>query len=956
MFKTGKALLLTIGLLFTCCTWSQHVNKKIFDKTAEDYKNRIEANCYINFDSVYVLCRKLILFAGDNDDVLWPLYAVSNICWNAEWANEPAIFKEYLKTGEELLKTNNSRIIADDTSGLFRSMVLATIATHLFNLGNFDGAMERFAEIINYGGKPLTSDSSMLRSSCYFTGQALINLGRLDKAMQYFDMGTRYIMKQEEDRNYLWALYYMYYAEYLFSINENEKAREFLKKSIDVLNKDPRKEFTRNSLKSHYQLMTDYYKRRKDIDSAVLIMNKALRLYRKNDMDYVSVYKYYGDIYFSCGLLDSALHYYNKSLALSGVQEISHQYASSARAGIANVLREKKQFEEAGKLYDESLLPLVSGNKQLISRINLENSSGILRPMETMEVLTDKAHLYYDWALFDSCAEFLDTSVALLENALFLNDLSRRELVNFETKAARAESRSDITALGIKASVKAYKLTGRQKYLEKIFAFIEESKGNIILDKFDETRARRHAGIPDALLDTLFTIKNELTAISNNLLMQDQNSKNTDALRRKYYDCFLAYNNKIALIEKKYPRYYKLKYAPENISLREIQKLLPPLTMMIQYSMGEKDIFITGITRTNVSVTVAAKNRKLINSLDLLLHQLSNPDISEISLDPNVFNEFTGASSFVYDQILKPVLEKSGKTVNNLIIIPDGELCYLPFEVLITGKYEGKGIHYEALPYLIKKYTLCYDYSASLWKSNNSRYKTHVAFLGFAPKQDASLQQLTGGINEVQACSHMWRGKCFTGDDATEANFKNASLEGSIIQLATHTLLDDREPQKSCFEFAAGNDSINDGRLYTYELYNMNIPARLAILSSCETGIGHIRRGEGIIGLARAFKYAGCPNIIMSLWKVNDLTTGKIMILFNLNLKRGMPVDLALQKAKLSYLNNNENLHPAYWGSFVLIGNRSPVKNNHNAYVFAVLAIFVLFDFFFILKVTRRKI
>jgi CHAT domain-containing protein len=122
----------------------------------------------------------------------------------------------------------------------------------------------------------------------------------------------------------------------------------------------------------------------------------------------------------------------------------------------------------------------------------------------------------------------------------------------------------------------------------------------------------------------------------------------------------------------------------------------------------------------------------------------------------------------------------------------------------------------------------------------------------------------------------------------------------------------------------------------------MNILARLAILSGCETGIGHIKKGEGILSLARAFKFAGCPNIIMSLWKVNDKTTKEIMVAFNKYLKKGMEKDRALQLAKINYLKGSKNLHPVFWSSFVLIGNEDPIRHPGKVVLYCAIMLCIM--------------
>lgn len=134
--------------------------------------------------------------------------------------------------------------------------------------------------------------------------------------------------------------------------------------------------------------------------------------------------------------------------------------------------------------------------------------------------------------------------------------------------------------------------------------------------------------------------------------------------------------------------------------------------------------------------------------------------------------------------------------------------------------------------------------------------------------------------------------------------------------------------------FTSQHTSEEDDFLYAYELYNMRLHTDLAILSAYETGTGTLARGEGILSLGRAFKYAGCPNVAMSLWKVNDQTTGQIMQAFCKNLKEGMEKDEALRQAKLTFLsdpNSRMVAHPHFWAPFVLVGNDEPInaKNSH---------------------------
>ena len=122
-------------------------------------------------------------------------------------------------------------------------------------------------------------------------------------------------------------------------------------------------------------------------------------------------------------------------------------------------------------------------------------------------------------------------------------------------------------------------------------------------------------------------------------------------------------------------------------------------------------------------------------------------------------------------------------------------------------------------------------------------------------------------------------------------------------------------------------DTTEDNDLYAIELYDIRLNAQLAVLSACETGLGKIRQGEGVMSLARAFAYAGVPATLMSLGQVEDGATRSLMVDFYRHMKTGMSKDDALQKAKLNYLKNCEPLRasPYYWGGFVASGNMEPL-------------------------------
>ncbi|MDO8899257.1 MAG: CHAT domain-containing protein, partial [Bacteroidales bacterium] len=145
-------------------------------------------------------------------------------------------------------------------------------------------------------------------------------------------------------------------------------------------------------------------------------------------------------------------------------------------------------------------------------------------------------------------------------------------------------------------------------------------------------------------------------------------------------------------------------------------------------------------------------------------------------------------------------------------------------------------------------------------------------------------------------------------------------------------------------------DSV-DYELDTYELYSLQLDASLVVLSACNTGSGQLRYGEGIMSLTRGFFYAGVPSIVMTSWEINDNSGALLMEYFYKYLKDGMPKDIALQKAKLDYLEQSNQLksHPFFWAAYMVIGDVTPIESGNSWFLPVIIfASFILLMVLFI--------
>jgi CHAT domain-containing protein len=206
-----------------------------------------------------------------------------------------------------------------------------------------------------------------------------------------------------------------------------------------------------------------------------------------------------------------------------------------------------------------------------------------------------------------------------------------------------------------------------------------------------------------------------------------------------------------------------------------------------------------------------------------------------------------------------------------------------------------------------------------------------------------TLNDLPYARQEAEYVSGITGGKLFENRNAKESVFKNESGSYDIIHLAMHTLLNDKDPMRSMLIFSNSNDSTEDGYLKTYEIYGLPLKAKMVVLSSCNTGVGMLYSGEGILSLARGFIYSGSLSVVMSMWEIEDKSGTEVVKMFYDNLEKGYSKSVSLKRARLAFLKDADQLrsHPYFWSSMVIYGNDSALYN-HNKLKISILALFFL--------------
>ena len=481
-----------------------------------------------------------------------------------------------------------------------------------------------------------------------------------------------------------------------------------------------------------------------------------------------------------------------------------------------------------------------------------------------------------------------------------------------------------------------YNLTGEIGYADKALLFSEKSKMLAILISNQHNNIGKVAGIPDALVEKEMTLRNEIQHLQNRLLEDESkgigirvNQGLVDELTRLQ----IQGDTLKRMFQTKYKNYVELKYNLKVMSIREIQKKLHDDQVIIEYQLLNSEIITIVIAKHKVRLTLTPNDGKEIAHIMQLRNAVSENPFHK---DPHtVYADFVASASYLFKRLLQPVFNDIiGK---KLIVIPHNELNLVPFELLLTEEPDARSIpDYANLPYLLRELPVSYAYSCTLLYDQVPERKAGKNTAIFLPDYSLphkggeypDLSPLEGAREEVVAIQKLVHGKVYRSTHATEREFRAAVSGYQVLHLAAHTLIDEKIPSLSSLVMSPPADSMDDGLLHSYELYQMKLRARLVVLSSCNTGYGKLQYGEGLLSLTRSFFLTGVRSVAYTQWPLVDKTGALIITGFYDGMVEGQNLEVALRAAKLGYLSVADPVksHPYFWAGYVLVGNTDPIE------------------------------
>ncbi len=565
------------------------------------------------------------------------------------------------------------------------------------------------------------------------------------------------------------------------------------------------------------------------------------------------------------------------------------------------------------------------------------------------EVNEDNKNYQYAETLHKAL-DYYNITAGIIQNA-------RKEISSEESKIKLVELEQATFQKMIHTAYKTYEVEKNQEIMEFAFKNAERIKASSVFDRLSDELAKNNSLIPDSLIELERTLNYSITK-NNELLYNLKQNEQSDSLEIANADSALFQLKKQReelnqYLEQNYSNFYNLKYADLLLGVSNIQQKLKGNEVVLEYILNETDslpeLYTFFISPGSARFIKVKTDPEFMSSIEKTFRFMSNPRYMFTRNEDS--KEFCTASYYLYQKLIFP-FEKEIKD-KKILVIPDGKLSYIAFDALLEELPDtAKPVNFAQLKYLILKNNINYSYSANLlFQFNRPKHKTQNKVLAFAPEyskdtftfdnQKLTLMPLPGIQKEVDLISKELKTKLFKGSDASEINFRKNSNNFNILHLAMHAFIDDSQPAYSRLAFFqnSNEDAENNGWLNTADIYNLDLNARLTVLSACNTGSGTLRKGEGVMSLARGFLYAGCPTIVMTLWEVEDNAGTKIMESFYKNLRKGRAVDEALRLSKLEYLENANprTAHPHYWLGYVSIGDNTPLFRSYDLYFFGLL-------------------
>lgn len=734
-------------------------------------------------------------------------------------------------------------------------------------------------------------------------GIAFYHLGRHEEALEVLKECEQ--VKEQHNHPYQGSVYFNLARVYQ-SLGEYEPSRENYLKSIE-------------RWKAEYD--ADYY----ELANIYLHFGQFLTERDQNEQGFE--------------YLQKALYNYQQNYGLR------HPLTAASYESLASYSLDQNEIPEALDYLQLALHSIVE-DIDMSDPFSNPDISASQHTLTLLKILATKA-----LTLEKASAQFTTESekTKYLQAAIESNLLSVDVLHQIRSSYLSAESRiylntqqRNLFTTGIRLNLEMHRLTGRITYSEDAYLMAAKGKSQELMFEMNEKEWLYLESLPDTLALVATELKQEINHLTNLIQIASLELQPDSARLRDMQDQLLfardTFNKQMEQLHRDFPGVGQFESTKTHFSIKEIRRNLKRKETLVEYFITGADseypdqLYIFAVTKRECYVYHAPLDSAFTQKLEIITHNLHafNP----YNESRERFDSLKLALHELYQDILQPV--ESFFKGTRLIVVPDGQLSYIPFDALISHLEVESIANYAGISYLLHDYSISYMYNSQLISHKYPRAWRFPRITAWLPGNTTSTEQsfgsLKGAEEEVQGILELAKGISIQ-KSLEKQELSTLLKENSILHLAMHSLATENTGKSPYFILDSVRDSLLTNRMHDYEINALNLSTPMVVLSSCETGGGLLHQGEGIMSLSRSFLQAGASSVVHSLWPVDDAKSRELMLGFYKEIKKGRSKSSALTQVKKQYLREQPPFytHPYYWAAFQITGDVSPLHSRRSA-------------------------
>jgi len=776
----------------------------------------------------------------------------------------------------------------------------------------------------------------------------------------------------------------------LSDLGLHKQAEKYIRASLEI-----RKEINNpNLLDIAYHNIAASHSRLGQRDSAIINYQKSLELSRmlENPYDITQTLLNIGNLYKESGENETALLYYNEALEFNRQTDRPLSIANNLSM-IAQMAVEVEDYRAAESFYMDALLLLkdlevTAESAEIYFRLSeMELSRGdyssaekylsdgfeIAENIEKATLLAQghqlKGEIYAEQGDFDSSLKEYkkyykvnsnegalslsiwpaihlarafnrvesDSAFVLAKQAFENIDAVRNNVAGFTFKAGFFSEYA-----GFFNEVAEWYIVRKEDH-NKAFELVEGAKARVLMDELAEAESKLFQQLDEATLIRKQQMQKQIDKLYGEIRESDSNAE-SEQLRNELKNVEFEYQTFLNTMRQKLPDLEAFEY-PEPLTAGDAMDLLDDETAIFEYAFANDKLIRFLITQDDIEATVTEQIEGQPAKTYLT---------EEIKKFRDLIIDGTGGGD--YDHLYNSLIPEEGqltrKGIKSFVVVPGGSISFVPFEALSKN---GK--------YIIQTYNVKYLPSASIYPFIKPPHRTTsqdllaLAGSGFDGGQEgitesssqSSFASLPSTLLEVDSiAANFSNTRLLKNEDVTEATLKSFNLsQFRYIHFATHAVIDETNPSQSGLMLSKKMEVESlfgeDGHLNSTEISSLRLNADLVTLSACETGMGKVITGEGLLGLQRSFLTAGSSSVMVSLWNIFDRSTSIFMSKFYRSMLEhkaedygiwSQSLDLvglyehpmfdykakALRDTKLAMIDHPYYNKPVHWAPFILIG------------------------------------